>query len=385
MNFILTNFIYPLEQQVVISKHYNLLFDNPRTEEEIKYVENIIKTSYTSKLNRIRLPIKSKEPILTIERILNDFNNTLCLETKYGKAFLKTFNKKRVYNYIARMWVICRYDDKGEHQKMQKLHEEMREQGELGFFMLDDDSIITKQENILKSYCHILSILLNDSKDYFGGTFLLAEVVDDIRSTSVSRHLNQRLMIWGMGCNLLTANNTKKGEWDDWFYSQKFEKKLKQVTEQIDKSLSKDNSEKVIYIGNVLENASSIFDAKYKLVILVGVLELMLTHNPNFSRFNVEDTIKKQFVLKTSTLVYLYNQSLNLEDLNKRLKVIYDQRSNIAHGNFNEYNKYLKGLSKKEGEEEYFDDLISDTYQYIRAVLTIYFRDKKIVDHLKNG
>ena len=41
MNFILTKFIYPLEEKLEISEGY--YFDNPRTPEEVKYVEKFIR------------------------------------------------------------------------------------------------------------------------------------------------------------------------------------------------------------------------------------------------------------------------------------------------------------------------------------------------------
>lgn len=58
---------------------------------------------------------------------------------------------------------------------------------------------------------------------------------------------------------------------------------------------------------------------------------------------------------------------------------------NIAHGNFGAVNKFVRNLSKKEGEEEYFDDLISDLYLYIRAILEEYLRDREFVEFLKDN
>jgi hypothetical protein len=43
----------------------------------------------------------------------------------------------------------------------------------------------------------------------------------------------------------------------------------------------------------------------------------------------------------------------------------------------------VKSLSTKEGEEEYFDDLISELYTYIRAVIEEYLKDRSLVEFLK--
>jgi len=119
--------------------------------------------------------------------------------------------------------------------------------------------------------------------------------------------------------------------------------------------------------------------------MLTSIIELLLTHNPDFNRFNIEDSISKQFQLKSAILIYMNDKSRNLNSVKNRLKVIYQQRSNIAHGNFGEIDKYISRFSKKEGEEEYFSDLVTDLYTYIRAILEEYLKDKTFVEFLKDG
>ena len=118
---------------------------------------------------------------------------------------------------------------------------------------------------------------------------------------------------------------------------------------------------------------------------MTSILELLLTHNPDFNRFNVEDSISKQFQLKVSILVYLNDKTVDINAIKSRLKTIYQQRSNIAHGNFSAVNKYINGLSKKEGKEEYFDDLVVDLYKYVRSVLEEYLKDFRFVEFLKEN
>lgn len=119
--------------------------------------------------------------------------------------------------------------------------------------------------------------------------------------------------------------------------------------------------------------------------MLTSIIELLLTHNPDFNRFNVEDSINKQFQLKASILIYLNDKRVDINAVKSRLKIIYQQRSNIAHGNFSAVNKYINSLSKKEGKEEYFDDIVVDLYKYVRAILEKYLKDLKLIDFLKEN
>jgi hypothetical protein len=161
----------------------------------------------------------------------------------------------------------------------------------------------------------------------------------------------------------------------------------------LDKAFNEGNSEKLLYIGNILKVVGhDLHDEKIKLLLLTSIIELMLTHNPDLQRYNVEDSINKQFQLKATTLIYLNDTSRSIKDIKNRLKTIYTQRSNVAHGNFHEIEKYIDKLSKNrkaEDEEmgggEYFVSLITDLYVYIRAILEEYLKDRGFVEFLKDG
>ncbi len=154
----------------------------------------------------------------------------------------------------------------------------------------------------------------------------------------------------------------------------------------VESAFDKGVEEKLLYISSLLKIVGhDVKDEKIKLVVLVSILELLLTHNPDFSRFNVEDSINKQFQLKASILIYLHDKSKDLKQIQKRLKTLYGLRSNIAHGNFKGVIKFIQSLSKEEGKEEYFESLIGELYCYIRAILFEYMRDPVFVDFLKDN
>ncbi len=84
-------------------------------------------------------------------------------------------------------------------------------------------------------------------------------------------------------------------------------------------------------------------------------------------------------------MVYLNDKTVDINAVKSRLKTIYQQRSNIVHGNFFAVNKYISSLSKKEGKEEYFDEIVVDLYKYVRAVSEEYLKDISFVDFLKEN
>jgi len=113
-------------------------------------------------------------------------------------------------------------------------------------------------------------------------------------------------------------------------------------------------------------------------VRLVSIVELLLTHQPDFARFNVEDSITKQFVLKTAILAQQQNPNIDLEHIKAKLKTVYAQRSNIVHGNFHQINRLLK-------KGESFETLVSDSYDFARIVLDAHLRHPQFVKFLKEN
>lgn len=170
-----------------------------------------------------------------------------------------------------------------------------------------------------------------------------------------------------------------------WHFYPKIKDALTQASALLENNLDK-NENKLLYIGDTLRiSANNRADKKIQLVMLVSIIELLLTHNPDFKRFNIEDSISKQFILKSSILIYLQNKSKDINSIKSRLKTIYSIRSAIAHGNFKEVDKFIKNLSKKEGQEEYFEDLITDLHQYIKCILNQFLSDSSFVEFLKEN
>ncbi len=160
---------------------------------------------------------------------------------------------------------------------------------------------------------------------------------------------------------------------------------LKENARLIESAFAHNLAEKLIYVGELLRIANDVFDEKVRLLMLTSIIELLLTHNPDTGRFNVEDSINRQFQLKAALLVYQNNRELDLEQLKRRLKTIYQQRSNVAHGNFGAVQDYIRKLKKTGGEEEHFEDLIIDLYSFVRAIIEEYLKDVRLVEFLKGS
>ena len=100
----------------------------------------------------------------------------------------------------------------------------------------------------------------------------------------------------------------------------------------------------------------------------------------------MEDSISKQFQLKTAIVVYEADKSQNLEELKKNLRIIYDLRSKIAHGDLSEIVKIFINNTKGTDEESlyvFLQDKVWDLMQYVQYTLQKYVEDKGYIDFLK--
>lgn len=281
--------------------------------------------------------------------------------------------------------------DQGEYKRITQDLEEIRKDGTLAFSILDDKHPIIRNSENLKHFSSLVSLFVNtEDKEYFGGHFLLDKSIENISKTGFCVELNKNIMMWGFANNIAKKhfeNNKKLEDWQygDWRYFPSVKEKINKTTSKLDVLFEKGFEDRLIYISRVLYISNEIFDERIRLLNIVGLIEMLVTHNPDFNRYNVEDSISKQFILKTCVLIHLIAPEEDLAKLKKRLKIIYTQRSNIAHGNFKELEKYEKGLCKKEGKEEYFDSLLTDSLWYLKSILTYCLDDFEFVDFMKKN
>lgn len=381
MNFLTTSYVYPLPDKLILSRHLNFILDNPRTPDEISTVEDYLHEAYEVE-RKERSLFHSYRPVEDLERILFEFRDSFSGEDTYLTKMFESYEREHIFRFIASMWVIARFDDEGQTQFIKEELAKLSHLGEYHAF-LEEDSPIVRNSARLINYSYLLSLLAHSEADYYFGRCFIPEPNQGIHGEPAEK-------LWRDFLTLETAaqrdlqDETNEPLW--WMFLPSALGDLQKTAQLLEKAFGEGLTDRLLYIGGILKIASyDTRDEKIAVVMLTSIIELLLTHNPNTLRFNVEDSISKQFQLKASILIYLNNKTDDINRIKKRLKTIYEQRSNIAHGNFGEMHKYISKLSKKEGEEERFEDLKSDLYKYIRVILEEYLKDRAFVDFLKEN
>jgi hypothetical protein len=104
-------------------------------------------------------------------------------------------------------------------------------------------------------------------------------------------------------------------ESDRWRSFYHIKEDIVRIARQLEDIFNNNLEEKFLYIADTLRvTGEDIQDQRHLLLTLTGIIELLLTHSPDYTRFNVEDSISKQFKLKASILIYLNDKSKKLPE-----------------------------------------------------------------------
>jgi hypothetical protein len=137
-----------------------------------------------------------------------------------------------------------------------------------------------------------------------------------------------------------------------------------------------------LFIGETIKSINEHhLESKMMFLMLIGIIEFLLTHNPNSYRFNVEDSIRKQFQLKTG-IVLNKMAGFDLSKTSNRLKLFYDVRSAIAHGDFIAIENIIKKERKIDSDFDIFD-LVEEAFNYVSTIVKMYVQEPDFVDSLK--
>lgn len=381
MNFLTTSYVYPLLEKITLSRHLDFCLDNPRTPDEILTVKEYLLEAYEVE-RKERSVLHSYRTVEDLERILFEFRDAFSGADTYIAQVFDSYEREHIFEFIARMWVIARFDDEGQTQYLKEEIEKLAHLGKYQAF-LEDDHPIVRNSTRLVNYSYLLSLLAHSEADWYFGRCFITEPNQGIHGEPAEKLWRDFLTL-----ETVVESNLQDEENEPlrWIFLPSTLGHLQETAQLLEKAFDEGQAEKLLYIGGILKIASyDTRDVKIAVVMLTSIIELLLTHNPNTIRFNVEDSISKQFQLKASILIYLNDRTEDINHIKKRLRTIYEQRSNIAHGNFGELYKYISKLSKKEGEEEGFEDLKSDLYKYLRVILEAYLKDRRFVEFLKEN
>ncbi len=256
------------------------------------------------------------------QKFFTDYDALKIVEGKYGadfpalKPILEKFHTDKYLELLARMWILARYDDKGVLQEMNEEIRRARRKGERSFYMIegDEDSVVI-QRRILG-----LSVILT----------LLAEPTHEMVSSMIfdeplglSDPPDLTPFFWVMNSLMIGAIGIEQKSSESGLpYSlwPQVQKQVLEVAALLDGELRAGRGPQLFYLGELLTTSmrTQHGDGRGCLVTLCSVLEFLLTHHPDTSRFNVEDSISRQFRFKGALLRYLTEGKTSSRSLKKR-------------------------------------------------------------------
>lgn len=173
MNLLMTRYVYPLREKFLLSSKLNAYLDNPRSEEEISAVASYLERSLNLPAS-MSPPLYSEEDIVTLESVMLSFCSNLSEKDPYIKELWETYERKNLYEFTARMWIVARYDDEGGIEAARERRREREEAGEVGIIELyKDEHPILKNSGRLADYIQLLSLLSWKGEYRLGSSFLL--------------------------------------------------------------------------------------------------------------------------------------------------------------------------------------------------------------------
>lgn len=381
MTFAITKYIYPIEHEIEISNSLGYKLDNPRNKSEIEIVRRFIEDTLQDK-NRSENSITAPLGI----RVFDSLNVLMeCLKSKesYALNYLSNLNDKTVIDILSEIWIIFRFPEEEEFIQLST------DKNELIHKIIEKKaSEYTNHFQDVVSYSHLLSLLIHNEENYYHGeSFLLSQFPYEIFLTSTNSKVYEAIE------NFIYYNNSVKDDqtspfWLCWpdisitleqtslkLESLLIQQKIVNSKDKIPLSQKQTPKQKLLHVGSILSAAyAQTINPELMLLLLVSIIEYLVTGNPDTSRFNVEDSIGKQFKLKCAVLIHNQDKESDLSELSSTLKKIYSQRSNIAHGNY------------KENFE--MEEIIESTYilhKINRDILNEFIKDRHLVDFLKDN
>lgn len=359
--YIMTMCMFPLLEKKEILK--GIYFDNPKNIDEIKQVAEILRKANYSYSPFPETYKQVGEKYISLEFIKDKFyekyKNDKNIQTRKDK------NKyKNIYYHLAKNWVIVR---------------------------IDDDTY-KNYENAIK-FIDLLAFISLENNSSLNHSFLIPECFDVYSLGYESRTLKNIII----DLLVISTGKSKEKENPNDFRCCRFDKVYEKLKLYGNIVIDELDNELINYIADNLEIYDHLHEDKMKIVSLVSMIELLIAHKPDSSRYSIEDSIRKQFCNKILVILHLNNMVDNPKELEKLLLLIYDLRSSIAHGSFNNISQICEKIYKwrklydndfidyENGWDEfeilnYIDALLK---KYFRVILRHYLSDKTLFDILK--
>ncbi len=377
MAITLTKYIYPIKEPIVLSKTLGYTIDNPRTKEEIQFIKDYISPALIKHFESSK---PHYNPMLSAAFAISQLTDFIKDKDEYVYSYLTENNRKEVDDIISECWIVIRYSDAGEFDRAKEKRDTL-----FDILFTESKKLYWANYNTLLSYFHLLSLLIHDEEEmYEGDSLVLLKRPHDIFYPQENIHPVIQAFQRFHGNGGIGENRGLT-----WNYFPDVIHKLISASRSIeytltlniapDKEKSKNKKQtlkdKLLFVGDLLRVVGNeTQDVNVKLLLLVSIVESLVTRNPDTTKFNVEDSISKQFVLKTTILIYSFNNEMNLEETKNRLKLIYNQRSDVAHAN------YISEAEREKIIESFFK-----LYEYIRAIISLFLKDALFIEFLKES
>ena len=364
MAFLPTEFIYPIDEPICINQEENFWIDNPNEEELeeiILYLQKLVK------LGRKGIPPFIEPTACTEFRknkrdsddiSIEDALLALCKRCKISK---KVINWKKPIEELAKRWVIFRCPGKNKIYEMRKLQEENPNLGQDELFFKFANKILIEMKNDntddnikkLKTFTY----LFNAFQDWDHLIKFYIDL-DDVKSVENAVYIC-------IGNDYIEIESMEPLDFLD---------QIKKHNKQINALLENTTEcKKIDLICEYLQCIDKDRTGYASIVLLVSIIELLLINKPDADKFNIEQSITKQFVLKLSVVLdKMSPELLDYKNSQKQFKEIYNLRSNIAHGSFE-----LKDSSKISK----FKGILQT---YVKILLKLYIQDLDYVNYIKN-
>lgn len=366
MEFYLTKYIYPLESKIYLSKTLGYYFDNPRSINEI----DIIKKAILNNFNLSLFSSDTEYQSITIEEAFKKIISLFPPEDSFAKSKVEQFKDDPAI-FISSSIILLRSENKDAESMWYNPKKENRDEP-----LWDSNEHLTMQS--INEYISLLSFLIEYDEDNEGTTFL-------IDTSSIEEH---KYPTAEQLTNIILINsifNTRRSTLFKHNIFNDHKERILKYSSLIEKQILKNLTDKILYIGGLIILATEVRDYRISFMTIIGIIELLIAHNPDMMRFNIEDSINKQFQLKTATTIYLADNNINLAELREELKLYYNLRSKIVHGDFNELKKILTKYSPHSDLELYLGEITGTLFKYLSIVLNVYLEKPEFINFLKTS
>lgn len=388
MNFLLTTFFQELSEPVMLVASRGLVLDNARTDEELEHVTMLLTRAasmdgvHVSMLPGIAIHVPWPAGLATVRTRTLDSVVDDQIPAEAALALME-----EVARAAAPQQIICRFDDGGAYDELQEIRGSVPAKSVV--LLSDDNPLLTRSREAFE-IGQLLALLAcdEDTEGTLGDAFILDHTPD--WSTELGEKLAAALVT---RCLISVDKRGQTGfKFADFEY---YSARLATVGRRFDDRLSSSEAtDPLLYAGQLMAIAAETRDSRTRLVNLVALLELLLTRKPDSSRFNVEDSLTKQFVLKLGVLLYCESPTLDLNWTRRALMDLYALRSAIAHGDFGRLDGLLTKSSFAESESSLkgasptaiaLDGACEFAYRCVRCAVGASLQHPPLVEFLKRS